>query len=64
VAVIPGSVEEERINRLIRRIEFLSMENLWPEGYKDARIVSGLIGSGPSMHYNEYRRNRSDISGV
>lgn len=52
--VIPGSVEEERINRLIRRIEFLSMENLWPEGYNDTRLISGLIGSGPSLHYNEY----------
>lgn len=53
--IIPGSVEEERVNRLIRRIEFLAMENLWPAGYKTSRIVSGLIGSGPSLHYKEYR---------
>lgn len=54
--VIPGSVEEERINRLIRRIEFLSTEKLWPEGYNNVEIVSGLIGSGPSMHYEDYKQ--------
>lgn len=53
--VIPGSVEEERVNRLIRRIKFLATQNLWPAGYKTSRIVLGLIGSGPSMHYNEYK---------
>ena len=51
--IIPGSAEEERVNRLMRRIKFLSRESLWPEGYKDERIASGLIGSGPSLHYNE-----------
>ncbi len=53
--IIPGGVEEERINRLIRRIEFLSKEKLWPREYKNPRIVTGLIGSGPSLHYKEYK---------
>jgi superfamily II DNA or RNA helicase len=53
--IIPGSVEEERVNRLIRRIEFLSYEKLWPKGYRNPRIVSGLIGNGPSLHYGEYK---------
>ena len=28
--VVPGSVEEERVNRLLRRIEFLAEQGLWP----------------------------------
>lgn len=54
--IIPGSVEEERVNRLIRRIEFLSREKLWPGQYANKHIISGLIGSGPSLHYEEYKR--------
>lgn len=51
--VIPGSVEEERVNRLIRRIKYLSDEEIWPEKYPHKRLLSGLIGRGPSLHYQE-----------
>jgi hypothetical protein len=49
--VIPGSVEEERINRLARRIRFMREQRLWPTDASDSELVRGLIGGGPSMHY-------------
>jgi hypothetical protein len=52
--IIPGSVAEERVNRVIRRISFLGEENLWPEGLSDSKLIMGLIGSGPSLHLKEY----------
>lgn len=57
--MIPGSVEEERVNRLIRRTELLHDEGAWPlELYGADKndwmpIAKALIGSGPSMHLNE-----------
>lgn len=57
--VIPGSVEEERINRLIRRTKLLCKEGAWPKELDDKnedswkRIVKALIGAGPSMHLAE-----------
>jgi hypothetical protein len=52
--IVPGSVAEERVNRLIRRILFLSEEHLWPKGVRDSKLILGLIGNGPSLHLKEY----------
>ena len=52
--IVPGSVAEERVNRLIRRILFLFEEHLWPEGVRDSKLILGLIGNGPSLHLKEY----------
>jgi hypothetical protein len=51
--IIPGSVEEERVNRLIRRIQFMREQDLWPDRFSDEELMAGLIGSGPSLHYAE-----------
>lgn len=55
--IIPGSVEEERVNRLIRRTKLLSDEGAWPKelfGGKDyLKIAKALIGKGPSLHLAE-----------
>lgn len=51
--IIPGSVEEERVNRLRRRIALLQKEDIWPNHYSIEKLMEGLIGSGPSLHYNE-----------
>jgi Helicase conserved C-terminal domain len=51
--IIPGSVEEERVNRLIRRTRYLIEEELWPKGYSSRQLLAGLIGNGPSLHYAE-----------
>jgi Helicase conserved C-terminal domain len=49
--IVPGSVEEERVNRLARRIRFMREQGLWPTPSSDAELIRGLIGGGPSMHY-------------
>jgi hypothetical protein len=49
--IVPGSVEEERVNRLARRIRFMREQRLWPVDSSDGELVRGLIGGGPSMHY-------------
>lgn len=57
--IIPGSVEEERVNRLVRRSGLLHDEGAWPaELYGEDKgswlhIAGALIGSGPSMHLQE-----------
>lgn len=51
--ILPGSVEEERVNRLHRRIAILKAEDIWPNHYSLDKLMAGLIGSGPSLHYNE-----------
>lgn len=51
--VIPGSVEEERVNRLVRRILFLDDQGLWPGEFSAADLMNGLIGGGPSLHFAE-----------
>jgi len=57
--IIPGSVEEERINRLIRRTELLAKEGAWPKELHDGteinpgKIARSLIGDGPSLHLEE-----------
>ncbi|MDE2341951.1 MAG: hypothetical protein KGL63_00935 [Betaproteobacteria bacterium] len=58
--IIPGSVEEERVNRLVRRTELLHNEGAWPdELYGDDKedwyqVAKAIIGAGPSMHLHEY----------
>lgn len=57
--IVPGSVEEERVNRLLRRTELLAIEGAWPkelhggtkENYK--KIARSIIGAGPSLHLKE-----------
>jgi len=49
--IAPGSVEEERVNRLVRRIRFMREQRLWPGAPSDDELIRGLIGGGPSMHY-------------
>jgi hypothetical protein len=51
--VIPGSVDEERVNRLTRRREFIVSERLLPSGFTIEQYLKGFIGSGPSLHYAE-----------
>ena len=59
--IIPGSVEEERVNRLIRRTWLLAKEGAWPkelipEGDIEKnwrKIALCLIGDGPSLHLKE-----------
>ena len=53
--IIPGSVEEERINRLIRRTSLLADEGAWPKelGKSWKNIAHLLIGHGPSFHLKE-----------
>lgn len=51
--ILPGSVEEERVNRLMRRIKYLEHEGIWPEGYTLHHLMEGLIGGGPSLHFQE-----------
>lgn len=57
--LIPGSVEEERINRLIRRTSLLADEGAWPKELDDGsdknwkKIAQLLIGDGPSLHLKE-----------
>jgi hypothetical protein len=53
--IMPGSVEEERVNRLVRRIRFMREQRLWPGDPSDDELVRGLIGGGPSMHYASVR---------
>jgi len=53
--VIPGSVEEERVNRLMRRIKHLCKEKLWPGDYVEEKLFKGLIGGGASYHLSEAR---------
>lgn len=48
--IIPGSVEEERINRLVRRIKLLDEQKLWPLAASWKEVSRGLLGSGPSQH--------------
>jgi len=52
--IVPGGVEEERVNRLIRRAEFLHERGLWPPGTELKPLVRGLLGSGPSLHLKEW----------
>jgi len=47
--IIPGSVEEERINRLVRRIKLLEEQRLWPDAKSWKQVTKGLLGSGPSL---------------
>jgi len=47
--IIPGSVEEERINRLVRRIRLLDEQKLWPLNANWRQVALGLLGSGPSL---------------
>ena len=54
--IVPGSVEEERVNRLLRRIHFLADEKLWPTSAPPAKLARSLIGSGPSLHLVEALR--------
>jgi superfamily II DNA or RNA helicase len=57
--IIPGSVEEEKVNRLMRRTALLAKEGAWPkelfEGKEDnwLDISKCLIGKGPSRHLME-----------
>jgi hypothetical protein len=51
--IIPGSVEEERVNRLLRRIQFLADEQLWPTSSAPEKLARALLGSGPSLHLAE-----------
>jgi Helicase conserved C-terminal domain len=51
--IVPGSVEEERVNRLVRRVEFLSEQNLWPSNAEPMKLAKALLGSGPSLHLGE-----------
>lgn len=57
--IIPGSVEEERVNRLVRRTKLLHEEGAWPKELYDGseapwrNISKALIGAGPSMHLSE-----------
>jgi superfamily II DNA/RNA helicase len=55
--IIPGSVEEERVNRLTRRISFLSEQNLWPSQKPPLDLATALFGSGPSLHLEELCAN-------
>jgi hypothetical protein len=57
--IVPGSVEEERVNRLLRRIEFLAEQNLWPTTDAPSKLTKALIGSGPSLHLAELSLGRS-----
>jgi hypothetical protein len=64
--IMPGSVEEERVNRLYRRIEILRKQDLWPRDYRrnDRRysvetLFRGLLGDGPSLHCEEVLRRSS-----
>jgi len=56
--IVPGSVEEERSNRLIRRIGYLKEQELLPKGkcktFSTRSFVKGLLGDGPSLHCREY----------
>ena len=54
--MVPGSVEEERVNRLLRRIEFLADQNLWPSNAAPIKLAQALLGSGPSLHLAEATR--------
>lgn len=57
--IIPGSVEEERVNRLVRRTELLHNEGAWPKEFYASnkedwlQVATALIGAGPSMHLKE-----------
>jgi len=51
--IVPGSVEEERVNRLVRRCGLLHREKLWPSAEGLADSVAALVGGGPSMHLEE-----------
>ncbi len=63
--IMPGSVEEERVNRLHRRIQILRHHDLWPRDYRRDRqyreqdLVRGLMGDGPSLHYQELVKGRA-----
>jgi Helicase conserved C-terminal domain len=57
--LVPGSVEEERVNRLIRRIDFLGEQALWPTRKPTAVLAQALVGGGPSLHLSE-ATSRSD----
>ena len=57
--ICPGGVEEERINRLIRRIEHLARHELLPgtkkREWSDARsAVERYLGIGPSLQLRGY----------
>lgn len=58
--IIPGSVEEEKVNRLMRRTALLAKEGAWPKelygGKEDnwLEISKSLIGKGPSRHLMDY----------
>jgi superfamily II DNA or RNA helicase len=63
--ILPRSVEEERVHRLVRRIRFLYEEGLWPLGATLREIILGLIGSGPSLQlqWELERLNRASFEG-
>lgn len=66
--IMPGSVEEERVNRLFRRIDILRKEDLWPRDYQRndrqysvKTLFRGLLGDGPSLHAEELLRRDSVV---
>lgn len=59
--IIPGSVEEERVNRLYRRLNLLNEQNLLPFNATSKEILSGLLGNGYSLHYYEILNNINKI---
>jgi superfamily II DNA or RNA helicase len=56
--VVPWSVEEERINRVLRRIEMLHDHSLWPAGATVQEVVNALLGGGPSAQLALWRSKR------
>ncbi|MBN1545410.1 MAG: hypothetical protein JW902_01980 [Syntrophaceae bacterium] len=59
--VIPFSVEEERANRLVRRIKFLHEQGLWPGKKSHKEVIRGLLGSGPSQHLAWYLNSHERV---
>jgi hypothetical protein len=64
--IVPGSTEEERVNRLIRRIYILSRHSLLPginrRQWADANTAIKLyIGLGPSWHLRDWMKGNGLI---
>ena len=53
--ILPGNVEEERVNRLCRRMDYLRQQELANTPGKPGlvQLLEGYLGRGPSLHLNE-----------
>lgn len=52
--IIPRCVEEERVHRLLRRIELLHSHKLWPPETNVKKIAASLLGNGPSAQFTHW----------